>query len=217
VSDIFREVDEEVRREQFKKLWDRWGNYLLTAAVLVVLAIAAWRAWSWWEMKKAQEAGTAFESALASAQAGKHEEAEAAFAKIAADSPSGYRTLARLREAAELAQRDRAAAVKAYDALAADSRMGRTLQDLAALRAALLLVDSAPASEIQARLEPLTAADRPFRHSGRELIALAAWRSGDVKTARRWFDMIVTDAETPSGTRSRIEMMMALADAEGKG
>jgi len=183
----------------------------------VVLAIAAWRAWSWWEMKKAQEAGTAFESALASAQAGKHEEAEAAFAKIAAASPSGYRTLARLREAAELAQRDRAAAVKAYDALAADGRMGRTLQDLAALRAALLLVDSAPASEIQARLEPLTAADRPFRHSARELIALAAWRSGDVKTARRWFDMIVTDAETPSGTRSRIEMMMALADAEGKG
>src|SRR5262245_51395070 len=138
VSDIFREVDEEVRREQFKKLWDRWGNYVIAAAVVVVLAIAGWRAWSYWEMKKAQEAGTAFEAALASAQAGKHEEAEAAFAKIAADSPSGYRTLARLREAAELAQRDRAAAVKAYDALSADSRMGRTLQDLAALRAALL-------------------------------------------------------------------------------
>jgi len=217
VSDIFREVDEEVRRDQLKKLWDRWGNYIVAVAVLVVLAIAGWRAWSYWEMKKAQEAGTAFEAALASAQAGKHEEAEAAFAKIAADSPSGYRMLARMREAAELAQRDRAAAVKAYDAIAADSRMGRTLQDLAAVRAALLLVDSAPASEIQTRLEPLTASDRPFRHSARELIALAAWRSGDVKTARRWFDMIMTDAETPSGTRSRIEMMMALADAVGKG
>ena len=217
MSDIFREVDEEVRRDQLKKLWDRWGNYIVAVAVLVVLAIAGWRAWSYWEMKKAQEAGTAFEAALASAQAGKHEEAEAAFAKIAADSPSGYRMLARMREAAELAQRDRAAAVKAYDAIAADSRMGRTLQDLAAVRAALLLVDSAPASEIQTRLEPLTASDRPFRHSARELIALAAWRSGDVKTARRWFDMIMTDAETPSGTRSRIEMMMALADAVGKG
>ena len=217
MSDIFREVDEEVRREQLKKLWDRWGNYLLAAAVLVVLGIAAWRAWDWWETKKAQEAGTAFEAALASAQAGKHEDAEAAFAKIAADSPSGYRTLARFREAAELSLRDRAAAVKAYDALAADSRLGQTLQDLAAVRAALLLVDSAPASEIQKRLEPLTAPDRPFRHSARELIALVAWRSGDVQTAKRWFDMILTDAETPSGTRSRIEMMMALADADNKG
>jgi hypothetical protein len=217
VSDIFREVDEEVRREQLKRLWDRWGIYILAAAVLIVLGIAGWRAWDWWETKKAQEAGTAFEAALVSAQAGKHEEAEAAFAKIAAGSPSGYRTLARFREAAELALRDRATAVKAYDALAADSRLGRTLQDLAAVRAALLLVDSASANEMQTRLEPLTAPDRPFRHSARELIALAAWRSGDVKTARRWFDMIMTDAETPSGTRSRIEMMMALADADGKG
>jgi len=217
VSDIFREVDEEVRREQLKKLWDRWGNYLLAAAILVVIGIAAWRAWDWYQTKKAQEAGTAFETALTTAQAGKHEEAEAAFAKIAADSPSGYRTLARFREAAELALRDRAAAVKAYDALAADRGLGETLQDLAAVRAGLLLVDSASANDMQTRLEPRAADGRPFRHSARELIALAAWRSGDMQMAKRWFDKIMADAETPSGTRSRIEMMMALADADSKG
>ncbi len=217
MSDIFREVDEEVRREQLKKLWDQWGNYILAVAVLVVLAIAAWRAWQWWEMKKAQEAGAAYESALSLAQADKHGEAEAAFAKIAADSPKGYRIHARFREAAELGVRDPAAAVKAYDALAADGAVGRTLQDLAAVRAGLLLVDQAPLSDIQARLEPLTGADRPFRHSARELIAISAWRAHDIATARRWFDMIMTDAETPAGTRSRVEMLMALADADGKG
>jgi hypothetical protein len=217
VSDIFREVDEEVRREQLKRLWDRWGNYILAAAVIVVIGIAGWRAWEWWEMKKAQQAGAAFETALELARSGKHEEAEAAFAKIAADSPTGYRILARFREAAELAVRDRAAAVKAYDALAADSRMGRTLQDLAGVRGALLLVDSAPLNEIQSRLEPSTAADRPFRHSARELIALSAWRNGDMATARRWFDMIITDAETPSGTRSRVEMLMALGESNSRG
>jgi hypothetical protein len=217
LSDIFQEVDEEVRREQLKKLWDRWGNYVIALAVLVVLGIAAWRAWDWWEMKRAQEAGAAFESALALAQAGKHEEAQAAFAKVAADSPSGYRVLARLREAAELALRDRPAAVAAYDALAADTTIGRSLQDLAAVRAGLLLVDTAPLAEMQTRLEPLTHPDRPFRHSARELVALAAWRTGDVATARRWFDMIMSDGETPSGTRTRIEMLIALAEAGGKG
>src|SRR5207237_5477983 len=129
--------------------WERWGNHILAAAVLIVLAIAGWRAWDWWEMKKAQEAGAGFEAALDLAQAGKHDEAEAAFAKVAADAPSGYRVLARFREAAELAARDRAAGVKAYDAIAADSRFGRTLQDLAAVRAGLLVVDSAPLSEMQ--------------------------------------------------------------------
>jgi hypothetical protein len=217
VSDIFHEVDEEVRREQFQKLWDRWGNYILAAAVLLVVAVAGWRAWDWYETKKAQEAGTAFETALDLAKAGKHDEAETAFAKVAKDSPAGYRALARFREAAELAVRDPAGAVKAYDAIAADSSMGRSLQDLAAVRAALLMVDSAPFGEIQTRLEPLTAADRPFRHSARELIALSAWRSGDKAAAKRWFDMIVTDADTPSGTRSRIDMLIALSDESGKG
>jgi hypothetical protein len=217
VSDIFHEVDEEVRREQLKKLWDRWGNYIVALAFLVVLGIAGWRGWEWWEAKKSQEAGAAFEAALLLAQAGKHDEAGAAFAKVAADSPLGYRILARFREAAELSTRDREAAVKAYDALAADSRIGRTLQDLAAVRAGLLLVDSASLNEMQTRLEALTGPDRPFRHSARELIALTAWRAGYVAAARRWFDMIMTDNETPSGTRTRIEMLMALADAAGKG
>jgi hypothetical protein len=217
VSDIFREIDEEVRREQFKQLWERWGNYIIALAVLVVLGIAGWRGWDWWETKKAQEAGAAFESALVLAQEGKHNEAEAAFAKVASDSVAGYRVLARFREAAELGLRDRAAAVKLYDALAADRTIGRTLQDLAAVRAGLLLVDSAAPGEMQTRLEPLTARDRPFRHSARELLALAAWRAGDIATARRWFDMIITDSDTPSGTRARIEMLIALADSDGKG
>jgi hypothetical protein len=217
VSDIFHEVDEEVRREQLKRLWERWGNYVIALAVLVVLGIAGWRGWDWWETKKAQEAGAQFESALALAQEGKHGEAEAAFAKVATDSVAGYRILARFREAAELALRDRAAAVKAYDALAADRTVGQTLQDLAAVRAGLLLVDSAAAVEMQTRLEPLTAPDRPFRHSARELVALAAWRAGDVATARRWFDMIITDSDTPAGTRTRIEMLIALAESGAKG
>ena len=39
MSDIFQEVDEEVRREQLKKLWDRYGNYVVAALVLVVAAV----------------------------------------------------------------------------------------------------------------------------------------------------------------------------------
>ena len=69
------------------------------------------------------------------AEAGKHQEAEAAFAKIATDGTAGYRVLARLREAAELAPTDRKAAVKAYDEIAADKSAGQVIQDLAAVRA----------------------------------------------------------------------------------
>jgi hypothetical protein len=217
VSDIFREVDEEVRREQLKKLWERYGTYVAAAAVVVVAGIAAWRGYEWWEAKKATETGAAFEAASTLAEAGKHAEAEAAFAKIAVEGTSGYRNLARLRDAAQLAQVDAKAAIAAYDNIVADAGVGPVLRDLAALRAGTMLIDAGSFDEARRRLEPLTATDRTFRHTAREMLVLAAWRAGDAAAAKRWFDVIATDAQTPPATRSRVEMLMALSASESKG
>jgi hypothetical protein len=217
VADIFQEVDEEVRREQLKKLWDRYGTYFIAGCVLVVVGVGAWRGYEWWQAKRAGESGAAFEQAVSLAEAGKTPDAEAAFAKLATDGTAGYRVLARLREAAAVATTDRPAAVKGYDEIAADRSAGRVIADLAALRAGFLLVDRAPYSEMRTRLEPLTGADRAFRHSARELLALAAWKAGDVAAARQWTDMIVTDPQTPASARSRAEILSALIAASGKG
>ena len=217
VSDIFHEVDEEVRREQLKKLWDRYGNYVAAAAVLLVLAVAAWRAYMWWEAKKAAETGAAFEAAITLAESGKRSEAEAAFADIAGHGTSGYRHLARMREAAELAQTDPKAAIAAYDQIAADGSVGHVLQDLALLRAGALLIDAGSYQEAQRRLEPLAANDRTFRHTAREFLVLASWRAGDATGAKRWFDLIMTDAQTPAPTRSRVEMLMAVGTGASSG
>jgi hypothetical protein len=217
VTDIFNEVDEEVRREQLKKLWERYGNYLIGLCVLVVVAVGAWRGYQWWEIKQAAQSGAAFEQAVALAEGGKHQEAEAAFAKLAGDGTAGYRLLARLRQAAELAVTDRKAAVSAYDAIAADNSAGQVIEDLAAVRAGILLVDTTPYSEMRKRLEPLTAADRTFRHTARELLGLSAWKAGDIAAARQWTDMIMSDPLTPAGTRSRAEVLGELIAASGKG
>ena len=216
MSDIFQEVDEEVRREKLKQLWERHSNLIVALALLVVLAVGGWRGYDWWETKKAAESGAAFEAAVVLAEGGKQAEAQAAFAKLANEGSSGYRILARFREAAELARTDPPAAVQAYAALAADSSLGVSLQDLAAIRAGLILVDTAPLAELTTKLEPLTAANRPFRHTAREILALAAWRSGDAAAAKRWFDLIATDAETPAGTRQRIDVLMTLSGDKAK-
>jgi len=216
VSDIFQEVDEEVRREKLKQLWERHSNLIVAAALAVVLAVGGWRGYDWWETRKAAESGAAFEAALLLAEGGKQDDARAAFAKLAQEGSSGYRILARFREAAELARTDPAAAVQAYGVLAADASLGRTMQDLAAVRGGLILVDTAQFAELAAKLEPLTSADRPFRHTARELLALAAWRTGDQAAAKRWFDLIATDAETPAGTRQRMEVLMTLSGDKAK-
>jgi len=217
VADIFQEVDEEVRREQLKKLWERYGNYAVAACILIVVAVGAWRGYDWWENKKATEAGAAFEQAMSLAEAGKHQEAEAAFAKLASDGTAGYRVLARLRQAAELSRTDIKGAVRLYDDMAADRGVGQVMQDLATLRAGYLLVDSTSYGDMRARFQPLTAPDRAFRHSARELLALSAWREGDMGAARQWTEVILTDPQTPPGTRNRIGVLSELIAASGKG
>ena len=216
MSDIFQEVDEEVRREKLKQLWERHSNLIVAVALLIVLGVAGWRGYEWWELKKSAESGAQFEAAVRLAEEGKQAEAQAAFSKIAQDGSSGYRVLARFREGAELARTDPAAAAKAYASLAADGGLDRTLRDLAAVREGLVLVDTAPLAELTGKLEPLTTADRPFRHTARELLALSAWRNGDAAAAKRWLDLMATDAETPAGTRQRMEVLMTLSDDKAK-
>ena len=210
MSELFDEVDEEVRREQLKKLWDKYSIYFIALMVLIVAAVGGWRGYQYLEAKKAAEAGAAFEKAVELSERDKHAEAETAFTELAAKAPSGYRTLARLRAAAEAASRDPKAAAKMYDDIAADRGVGSEWQDLAKMRAAGLLIDSASYADIQQRLEASAAPKSTFRHSAREMLALSAWRNNDPSAARKWIDMMGGDIETPPGLRSRAEALTAL-------
>lgn len=194
-----------------KKLWDQYGLYVLIVALLVVVGIAGWRGWEYYQSQRAAEFGAQFEAASALAEAGKFEDAEKAFARIAKDGTAGYQVLARLREAEATIPRDRAAAAAQFDAIAADSSIDQRFRDLAAIRAGLLTVDTASLADMQKRLEPVAAAGRPFRHTARELLALSAFRANDKGALQRWSDLISNDAESPAQMRARIEAMKLLA------
>jgi hypothetical protein len=210
VSELFDEVDEEVRREQLKKLWDQYSLYIIAAAILIVAAVAGWRGYQYLEAQKAAEAGAAFEAAIELVEQNKNTEAEAAFDKIATTAPSGYRMLARLRAAGEVAARDPKAGAKMYDELAADRSIGAEQQELARVRAAGLLLDTETYPNMLQRLEAAAKPDATFRHTAREMLALSAWRANDTTAARQWLDLIANDGETPSAMRQRAEALQAL-------
>jgi hypothetical protein len=210
VSELFDEVDEVVRREQLKKLWDRYSLLIISGLILIVAAVGGWRGYQYLEAKKAAEAGAAFDKAVELSEANKHAEAEAAFADLVAKAPFGYRTLSRLRLAAEIANRDAPAAAKMYDEIAADRSVGVADQDLARIRAAQLLLESISYPNMKERLEAAAAPGATFRHTARELLALSAWRANDAAATRQWLDMIANDGETPPSLRSRAEALQAL-------
>ena len=216
MSELFDEVDEDLRRDQLKKLWDKYSILIIAGAILIIASVGGWRGYQYLEAKKAAEAGAAFDKAVELSEQNKHTEAEAAFTNLAATAPSGYRTLARLRAAAEAATRDPQAAAKLYDAISTDRSIGVTEQDLAKVRAAGLLLDTTSYANMLQRLEPATLPTAAYRHTARELLALSAWRANDTAAARRWLDVIANDGATPPSLRSRAEALQALLPSTAK-
>ena len=173
-------------------------------------AKAFWRLYDHYRTKQAEEVGAKYEAALALARDGKSAEAEGALEQIARSGPKGYAVLARLREAAEYSSSDPAAAVKAYEAIAADGTIDPLFQNVARVRAALLRLDQADEKEIESRLAPMTANDNPFRFSAREALALAALKHDDFDAAGRQLDAIVVDPQAPAQMRQRAEALLAV-------
>lgn len=214
MSDIFREVDEDLRHEQYKRLWDRFGPYVIGIAVLIVAVTAGWRLWEYWQLRSAQTTGDRFIAALATADAGDHDGAITALQKIAADGSGKYPMLASFRAASEkAASGDAAGAVAEFDAIAVQGGTPDLVRAIARLRAALILVNTASVAELQDRIGDLAETGAPWRHSAREILGLAAWRTGDIATARKYYEEIAADQEKPADLQTRAQFMLALIRA----
>jgi len=213
---FFREVDQELRQDQAKALWDRYGTAIIAAAVAVVLATAAWVGWDYWSQSRADASGDAYLQALELARDGRTEEAKAALAALEADGYGAYPVLARMRSATLLAEAgDHAGAVAGFDSVAADSAIPPSLREMARLRAGLLLVDHGGYADVASRVETLTAETNPLRHSAREVLALAAWKEGRMADAATLYDQIVNDEGAPQNLRQRATLMSELIRGSG--
>ncbi|GGA72280.1 membrane protein [Nitratireductor aestuarii] len=213
---FIREVNEELRQDQLKAFWNRFGSIAIGAAVLIVLATAAFVAYEYWSTNRANKAGDAFAQALDLAAEGKNDEAIAKLSELREGGIGAYPMLARLREATLLAGSGKATeAIAAFDAVANDGSAPAALRDMARLRAGLLLVDNGSYADVASRVEQLTADTNPVRHSAREVLALAAWKEGNRETALSLFNQILDDGDAPAGVRQRAQMMSELISGSG--
>src|SRR5258708_35236694 len=169
VSDIFREIDEELRRDNLLKLWSRYGRYVAALAVLVLLVAGSIVAWRDHQLSERRAQSTRYASALSLAREGKDAEAAKVFAAIAEET-GGYAALAAFEEAELLARSgDRQGAAAAYDRIAAASGLDPAFRELAALLSVMHGVPEADPRATIDRLAPMTAAGDPWRPTAPEL------------------------------------------------
>lgn len=210
MSDIFNEISDEVRRDKLAQVWKRHGRLIIALVVLGVAALAGWQFYQYRQNVEAQVAAQRFDVALRLAREGNQDEAQAAFTALAQEAGGPYQTLARLRAAAQIGQGDAEAGAAAFDAIANDASLDMQTREFATLRAVMLRFDNLEAKDVASRLEALAAPGKPWRHSARELLGLAAFKAGDYANAGKWFDQIVIDTQAPQALRSRAELYLEL-------
>ena len=209
VSDIFREIDDELRRENLLQLWSRYARYIIAVAVILVLIAAGIFAWRQHLASERLAQANRYSAALALTRQGKEAEAAKLFAALANDG-GGYGIPAAFQEAALLAKAgDRQGAIAAYDRLAASSSVSREYRDLAVLLAVMhQLADGDPRAAIE-RLAPLTENGNPWRATALEVTAAANLKAGDRGAALDIYQKLADDLAAPRALRARAAEMAA--------
>jgi hypothetical protein len=212
VSDIFREIDEELRRDNFLKLWSRYGRYVIAAAILALAVAGGIAAWHAHQLSERQAQSARYASALALSQAGKNGDAATVFATVAKEG-GGYSVLASFENAALLAKAgDHEKAAAAYDRIAEAGGISPNFRDLAVLLSVMQQTLDADPKAAVGRLAPLAAAGNPWRPTALELTAAAQLKLGDAKAALAIYKGLADDLAAPRSLRARAaEMTAALA------
>jgi hypothetical protein len=208
LSDIFREIEEELRRDSVAQLWKKYGICVIGLAVLIVVATAAVVGWRAYQDKQRETQGAQYASALDLARQGKDADAAAAFAALAQKADAGRAVLARFEEAASKVNTgDAAGAITVYDQLASDNSVGSGFRDVATLLSARYTLDKGDPQTAIAKLQPLMAPTSVWRGLAQELTALAELKSGDKSKAQKDFDTLGKDTTAPQGVRQRAAAM----------
>jgi hypothetical protein len=214
---FFREVNEELRSDQMRIVWKRFGRILIGAAVLIVLGTAGYRGYEYWDSHNASQSGDRFTAALQLASQNKPDESLAALSAIEKDGTGAYPVLAKLRAASVQADKgDTAAAVAALTEIGNDSKAPSAIRDLAKLRAAWLLIDTGTYEQVAAQAEGMVAQGQMLANSAREALGLAAYKAGNFPQAKQWFKQIADDGTAPRNVSNRAQIMLDNIAASGK-
>jgi hypothetical protein len=209
-NSIFRELDEEMRREQFLKIWKQYGTYIIAVAAAIPIGVLGYQVYLQQQQSAIEQSGAAYDAAAQLIAGGKPDDARAALDKIAKTGPKGYAALSQLRLAATAVKAGRTAdALAVYETMAKDRTVDSLLADFARLQAATLRLDQADWTEMQNRLIDLTDNANPWRFSARELMGLAAFKHGQIEQARKFNELLLGERKVPPQILERVKIMLA--------
>lgn len=209
MSDIFREVDEEVRKERFESLAKKHGPWIGGLIVGGLLALGGWQLWQDWQQDRRLQLAATYGSAVEEARTG---DAVAALGRLEAmtdGSRASYGLLASFQAARLRAEAgDLDGALTQWDRLATDGDVPESWRSVARLLAAQHAVGARPRDEVVERLAPLLEEGSVYRPLALETAAMADLAAGDVAAARERLQTLTSLTDAPPQMLQRAAQLL---------
>ncbi len=214
MSDLFREAEDELRKETAENIVKRAAPFVIGAMLIGLAGSAGWQFWEKQQAKAGEQAAEAYDAAMLKLQGGDLPGGAAALQAVAKTAPAGYAAQASLQYAAVLQEQGKTAEARTAYENAAKSIKDVELADLARLRAAYIAADSETRAQLSARLKPIIDRKGAFAPLARELSAARALQDGDAVAARSEYAILRLDLKAPDGLRARASQAIAIIDAK---
>lgn len=210
MTDIFHEVDEQLRSARLRAVALKAWPYAAGVAVAALIAAGAVYGWRAHETSAAGAASERYAAAMEALQRHDKAAAERGFAALAGSAPPAYRTLALMQQAGlRLEAKEERGAVALLDQAAA-AAPNPMVGDAARLQAAYTLMDLGAFGEARSRLTALAASGHPYRMMAREALGMAALAAGDVAEAKSDLQVVTLASDASDQARNRAGAALAL-------
>lgn len=213
MTDLFEEVEEQLRADRYRSLAMRALPWILGVAAVALVAVLGYWGWQTWRTGQINKASEQYAAAIDAMSAGDRAKAEKLWTDVSHSGSGAYKSLSLMQLGGlQILDNKPQAAVKFFDE-AADAAPDDIIGDAARLKSAFALLDTAPEKDLEARLAPLTKDNHPYRVQAREALGFAKIMAGDLAGARGQFLLIAQSIDAPDGARERANAAVSLIDS----
>jgi hypothetical protein len=210
-SELFREVNEDYRRDRMFAFWRRYGAVVALAVAVGLAGTAGYNYVHARSQSRKAEETNRFEALLSGVKPGGEAASADALASFAASASPAQATLALLTEASLRHQAGNLiGASQIYHQIADGSAADPLLRDLAVVRLGYVAADEANPEPLIPRLSEIASKDSPWSFDAREAIALLTAKAGQREAAAKMFSDLARDPRAPSDMAGRAHALAEL-------
>ena len=211
MGDIFQELNEDIRKDRIKSIWDRYKVLIILSLVLILGGVGLNSIWLRYNLDQMEERSEKYFMAMDLVNEDKLEGLEALrlFSEEEKDSVPQYSLIASFNEAAiRRSKNDFYGALDIYNEIIKENIQG-PFKDYASIQSAEILMELKKLNEAKNILSNIIKTNSSFALIGQEYLGYIAIYEKNFNEANKIFYELLENAAVPGSIKNRVNEILA--------